>query len=317
MELGSANCAECCSDCAAAAPACCPVAASAAAAAGCCDASSACCDANCQLLPPDPIKYEYHEPEENFVSIDDAKIKNLLFKIGQQQQQELRRQQQERQLQREQQRRRQQQQQQHQQQIIELLDDDEQQPQLTLIAAACSFKHTRRNSPDIQLIPTKQVEQRVVARIDLIDSECEFVDEEAEEDDDDEEDLPLAAVSCELKETAQLIVLQTDDDEDDEDDDDGDVEQRQQRSSSKTTSRKRAPRPYIKRRIRHYYQCQACGKKVQSNYNLRRHMMIHTGERQVRFGSVFFIFTFSFPLCQASVPFPAICAIDAFVSSAI
>lgn len=279
MELASANCADCCSDCAGAAPACCTVAASAAA--GCCDAASACCDANCQLLPPDPINYEYHEPEENFVSIDDAKIKNLLFKIGQQQQQELRRQQQERQ----QQRRRQQLQQQ--QQIIELLDDDEQQPQLTLIAAARSFKQTRRNSPDIQLIPTKQVEQRVVARIDLSDSECEFVEEEGRGEDDDEEDLPLAAVSCELKETAQLIVLQSDDDDDDDRDDDGDgdddIEQRQQRSS-KATSRKRAPRPYIKRRIRHYYQCQACGKKVQSNYNLRRHMMIHTGERQVREG---------------------------------
>lgn len=294
MELASANCADCCSDCAGAAPACCTAAGSAAA--GCCDAASACCDANCQLLPPDPINYEYHEPEENFVSIDDAKIKNLLFKIGQQQQQELRRQQQERQQQqREQQRRRQQQ-----QQIIELLDDDEQQPQLTLIAAARSFKQRRRNSPDIQLIPTKPVEQRVVARIDLSDSECEFVHEEGkgqrdEDDDDDEEDLPLAAVSCELKETAQLIVLQSDDDDDDEDDDgdDDDVEQRQQRSS-KATSRKRAPRPYIKRRIRHYYQCQACGKKVQSNYNLRRHMMIHTGERQLGQGCNLFIFTLPF-----------------------
>lgn len=209
------------------------------------------------------------------MSIDDAKIKNLLFKIGQQQQQELRRQQQERQQQR-----RRQQLQQQQQQIIELLDDDEQQPQLTLIAAARSFKQTRRNSPDIQLIPTKPVEQRVVARIDLSDSECEFVEEEGRGEDDDEEDLPLAAVSCELKETAQLIVLQSDDNEEDDDGDDDDVEQRLQRSS-KATSRKRAPRPYIKRRIRHYYQCQACGKKVQSNYNLRRHMMIHTGERHV------------------------------------
>lgn len=280
MELASAKCVDCCSDCAVAAPACC----SAATAAGCCDAA-ACCDASCQLLPPDPVNYEYHEPEENFVSIDDAKIKSLLFKIGQQQQQELSRQQQERQ------RRRQQQE----QQIIELLDDDEtsvqqQQPQMTLIAAARSFKQTRRTSPDIQLIP-KQVEQpaqqqqqhRVVAKIDLSDDsdECELVDGDAqgegdvvpsmdEDDDDDEDDLPLAAVSCELNEPAQLIVLPSDDD----------AEQRQQRRSTKSTSpRKRAPRPYLKRRSRHYYQCQACGKKVQSNYNLRRHMMIHTGER--------------------------------------
>lgn len=283
MELAAANCADCCSDCAVAAPACC-TAAAAAAAAGCCDA--ACCDANCQLLPPDPINYEYHEPEENFVSIDDAKIKSLLFKIGQQQQQELSRQQQERQ----QQRRRQQQQQQQEQQIIELLDDDEtsvQQPQMTLIAAARSFKQARRTSPDIQLIPkqaeplAQQQQLRVVAKIDLSDDsdECELVDEDGEgegdvvdeddNDDDDEEDLPLAAVSCELNEPAQLIVLPSDDD----------AEQRQQRRSTKTTSpRKRAPRPYLKRRSRHYYQCQACGKKVQSNYNLRRHMMIHTGE---------------------------------------
>ncbi|XP_034473286.1 transcription factor E4F1 [Drosophila innubila] len=249
MELASAGCADCCSDCASTAPACCTTAT------GCCDA--ACCEANCQLLPPDPISYEYHEPEENFVSIDDAKIKSLLLKIGQQQQQELQRQQQQRH----------QEQQQH-QQIIGLLDDDEAtvEPPLMIIGPARSLKPIMRSSPDIQLIPKQLEPQRIVARIELSDSEEEEVEEDASSEDEDARDLPLTAVSCELNDPSQIIVLQSDDDE-------------QQSLTTKAVPKKRPTRPYIKRRGRHFYQCQACGKKVQSNYNLRRHMMIHTGER--------------------------------------
>ncbi|KAL7742170.1 hypothetical protein ACLKA6_005442 [Drosophila palustris] len=250
MELTSAGCADCCNDCASAAPACCTTAS------GCCDA--ACCEMNGQLLPPDPISYEYHEPEENFVSIDDAKIKSLLLKIGQQQQQELQRQQQE--------------QQQQQQQIIELLDDDEAtvEPPLMIIGTPRSLKPITRLSPDIQLIPKRPVEpQRIVARIELSDSE-EDDDDAPSEDEDGIRNLPLTAVSCELNDSTQIIVLQSDDDE---------PPFQPEQMPTKVAPKKRPTRPYIKRRGRHFYQCQACGKKVQSNYNLRRHMMIHTGER--------------------------------------
>ncbi|KAH8378005.1 hypothetical protein KR093_008459 [Drosophila rubida] len=237
MELSSAGCADCCSDCAAPASACCT-------SSGCC-AEAACCETNCQLLPNEPIRYEYHEPEENFVSIDDAKIKSLLLKIGQQQQQ------QQRELQQQLQQRAQEQQQitellheQQQQQIIELLDDDD---------------TSTRCSPDIQLIPKPVQQHRIVARIELSDSECE--DQETTV----EKDLPL---SCELNSSpAPIIVLQSDD------------EEQQQLPPKVAAAKKRPTRPYVKRRGRNFYQCQACGKKVQSNYNLRRHMMIHTGER--------------------------------------
>ncbi|XP_064542019.1 zinc finger protein Xfin isoform X1 [Drosophila montana] len=255
MELASAGCADCCSDCVSAAPTCCT-------ATGCCD--SACCDVNCQLLPPDPNNYEYHEPEENFVSIDDAKIKSLLLQIGQQQQQELRRQQQ-------QQLRRQQQQQ---QQIIELLDDDEasvEQPPPLLISAAQSLNPGKRLWTDKQQITKKlkQRQHRIVARIELSDSESENEPTEPAPSRNSEENLPLATVSCELVEPPQIIELPSDEEE----------QLQPQKQSTKAAPRKRPPRPYIKRRGRHFYQCQACGKKVQSNYNLRRHMMIHTGER--------------------------------------
>ncbi|KAH8271773.1 hypothetical protein KR044_005378 [Drosophila immigrans] len=222
MELLSAGCADCFTDCVAPTPpACC-------APSGCC-AEAACCDTNCQLQPNDAISYEYHEPEENFVSIDDAKIKSLLLQIGQQQQQQ-------RELQQQQQR------EQQSQQIIELLDDDE---------------ATTRFSP-------KPVERhRIVARIELSDSECDE-DEEATA----EKDLPL---SCELDASpAHIIVLPSDDDED---------QLQLQLPPNVAAPKKRPTRPYVKRRGRNFYQCQACGKKVQSNYNLRRHMMIHTGER--------------------------------------
>ncbi|XP_030239153.1 myeloid zinc finger 1 isoform X1 [Drosophila navojoa] len=258
MELASAGCADCCSDCASAAPTCC-------AATGCCDA--ACCDTDCQL-PPDPVNYEYHEPEENFVSIDDAKIKSLLFEIGQQQQ-ELRRQQQEQKQQTEQQPQPQPQPQ-PQQQIIELLDDDEGSvgpPPLMLISTARSLKSEKRPMTDKQRLAKKlkQRHHRIVARIELSDSESENGDAEQTAKEKNSEDLPAANVSCELEEpTDQVIELPSDDEE---------------KQPMKSATRKRSPRPYIKRRGRHFYQCQACGKKVQSNYNLRRHMMIHTGER--------------------------------------
>ncbi|XP_023173597.2 zinc finger protein 771 isoform X2 [Drosophila hydei] len=255
MELASAGCADCCSDCASAANACC-------AASGCCDA--ACCDTNCQLLPSDPVNYEYQEPEENFVSIDDAKIKSLLFQIGQQQQ-ELRRQQQD-----QQQKQQQLKQQQQQPQIIELLDDDEgsaEPPSLMLISTVRSLKPEKRPMTDKQRIAKKlkQRHHRIVARIELSDSESETEELAETPKETNVEDLPLADVTCELEEPpAQVIELPSDDEE---------------KQLTKSATRKRSPRPYIKRRGRHFYQCQACGKKVQSNYNLRRHMMIHTGER--------------------------------------
>ncbi|XP_030384526.1 zinc finger protein Xfin [Scaptodrosophila lebanonensis] len=292
--LDPSSCADCCTDCVGySSSACCTAA--------CCGPNT-CCDVNCELMRSSPIletRYEYHEPEDNFVSIDDDKIKSLLLKIGQQQQEEDRLRQQ-----------------QH-QQIIELIDDDErndgdeqfvaayeddgnnlelrrEESPVLRISTARSLRMsntmpTKRQSPDIQLIPrvsqlTPAPERRIVAEIELLDSDSEQEDDlEANQlqDDgetDDDEELPLAAaaaLSCELqlpdgesedKNEGQVIVLHSDDEQD-------------IRPAVTGATMVQSTRSYVKRRGRHLYECLACGKKVQSNYNLRRHMMIHTGER--------------------------------------
>ncbi|KAH8298089.1 hypothetical protein KR018_006530 [Drosophila ironensis] len=278
MELAmskSANCVDCCSDCTLL-PCC--------SAGACCDVA---CGASCGPVPPEPVRYEYQEPEENFVSIDDAKIKSFLWKIGQQQQekeaekkrvQEEERKKQEAELQRREELKR------RAQEIIDLDPAEMQQPQGLIISAArslaswgCSIK---RISPDIQLIPRRKPEpvRRIVAEIELSDSE-------QEEQDQDEENLPLNAVSCVLKDQGQeqsakspnepVIVLQSEDELEEEDQEPTKLIRKRNPPSRRSSKR----RPYVNRRGRHMYECPACGKKVQSNYNLRRHMMIHTGER--------------------------------------
>ncbi|KAH8352058.1 hypothetical protein KR084_001567 [Drosophila pseudotakahashii] len=263
----SSSCVDCCKDC----PlmACCSAAA-------CCDAS---CEASCGLIPPDPVRYEYHEPEENFVSIDDVKIKGFLWRIGQQQQEkelEIKRIKEQEKRERE----RIEAEAQRYQEVIELDEDEVPSAKGLIISAARSLAHwnssIKRISPDIELIPRQ--EHRIVAEIELSDSDQDPISEGEEE-----VSLPSNTVRCVLnekdqKETQnkipqdQVIIVHSDQEEEQE-------SEQVIRKKSSTSRRSAKRRPYVNRRGRHLYECPDCGKKVQSNYNLRRHMMIHTGER--------------------------------------
>ncbi|XP_017004664.2 zinc finger protein 331 [Drosophila takahashii] len=263
----SSSCVDCCKDC----PlmACCSAAA-------CCDAS---CEASCGLIPPDPVRYEYQEPEENFVSIDDVKIKGFLWRIGQQQQEkELEMKRIKDQEKREKERR--EAEARRYQEVIELDEDEVPSPKGLIISAARSLAHwnssIKRISPDIELIPRQ--EHRIVAEIELSDSDQDPISECEEE-----VNLPSNAVRCVLnekkhKETQnqipqdQVIIVHSDPEEQHE----SELVIRKKSSNSRRSAKRR---PYVNRRGRHLYECPDCGKKVQSNYNLRRHMMIHTGER--------------------------------------
>lgn len=222
-----------------------------------------------RLNSPDPVRYEYQEPEENFVSIDDAKIKGFLLRIAQQQQEqelELRRlkdiekARRDKEIMELEKRKRA-------HEVIELDEEDASQVNGLIISAARSLaswnSSIKRISPDIELIPRQ--EQRIVAEIELSDSEQDV--------NSDGDDLPLNTVSCVLEsekktQDQQVIVLPSDEEEE---------QQQPQRTIRKKPSSSRRKRSYVNRRGRHLYECPDCGKKVQSNYNLRRHMMIHTG----------------------------------------
>lgn len=271
MELAlnkPSSCVDCCKDCTLL-PCC--------SASACCDAS---CDAACGLIPPDPVRYEYQEPEENFISIDDVKIKSFLWQIGQQQREkelEIKRiMEQEKREKREKERR--EAEKRRDQEVIELDEEEAQSPRGLIISAARSLAHwnssIRRVTPDIELIPRRV--HRVVAEIELSDSDH---DEDSEVDED--VSLPSNAVSCVLNEQRQdgsqnpqeLVIIVPSDQEDEQKTDN--VIKRKSSGSRRLVKR----RPGANRRGRHMYECPDCGKKVQSNYNLRRHMMIHTGER--------------------------------------
>uniref|UniRef100_A0A1B0A4A4 C2H2-type domain-containing protein n=1 Tax=Glossina pallidipes TaxID=7398 RepID=A0A1B0A4A4_GLOPL len=296
------------------------------------------------LLPPlhhfpteENASYEYEEPEENFVSIDDVKIKNFLLKIGQKKQQL--------------------QQESHLQnaprpikepritkifsttsdgvtparpvvyEIIEL-DDEEERERLKRIKQQAEKWQASRRTPshsdislavrqtkslDISLIPkypdsaanvtsmkvkskstkTDTSKQKIVAEIDLLDSSSNSTNNDVYNDDDDSLPLVASAVSCELQ--------------CDDDDDSSDNERLQSRiyaNKARTLDRKKSSdevvvlgsddetndqeqdnhllvrwSDYSDQRERVFFECFLCGKKVQSSYNLRRHMMIHTGER--------------------------------------
>uniref|UniRef100_A0A1I8PAV7 C2H2-type domain-containing protein n=1 Tax=Stomoxys calcitrans TaxID=35570 RepID=A0A1I8PAV7_STOCA len=136
---------------------------------------------------------------------------------------------------------------------------------------------------------------RIIAEINLLDDssddelsvENESIEDVEDDDDDDGETLPLAAVSCEL------------DCDDDEDDNSNSllVERSLVHRGSNLQVLNRSKHfakisnefandhllarweEYEGQRERVFFECFLCGKKVQSSYNLRRHMMIHTGER--------------------------------------
>ncbi|KAH8384267.1 hypothetical protein KR200_002581 [Drosophila serrata] len=280
----SSSCLDCCSDCTALS--CCLGAA-------CCDAS---CGASCGLIPPDPVRYEYQEPEENFVSIDDVKIKGFLLRIAQQQQEqqlEMKRLKDIEKAQKEVERKR------REQEVIELDAEDASQANGLIISAARSLANwnssIKRISPDIELIPKQG--HRIVAEIELSDSE-----QDANSDADEVINLPSNTVSCVLEnekntpqnsQEQQVIVLPSDEEEE---------EKQRPRAIRKKPASSRRKRSYVNRRGRHLYECPDCGKKVQSNYNLRRHMMIHTGIIPTSISLTSFLISLLFILGER--PFP-------------
>ncbi|XP_023304444.2 zinc finger protein 12 [Lucilia cuprina] len=188
---------------------------------------------------------------------------------------------------------------------------------ISLIPKTSDNKITTQNSQELPLISSQTSSSRssinknsanhkIIAEIDLLESDDEddaYVhdDNNDEDDDDDDDTLPLVAVSCELQ----------CDDEDEED-----IVQvntagcnvpynseylnvQQNRSTVKYSKPlvddvvivgSHADKnnddnmlvrweEYEGQRERVFFECFLCGKKVQSSYNLRRHMMIHTGER--------------------------------------
>ncbi|XP_054743465.1 uncharacterized protein LOC129248064 [Anastrepha obliqua] len=290
--------------------------------------------------------YEYQEPEENFISIEDTKIKGLLMKIGRECGLEKRRSSQcknklaskekEQKVFFE---------------IIDLDDEDDreelrqirnqmenstqkmhnqnnlQQVGLSVItgSAGGGEKHKQRiKSPSISLIPKspspmlreeatlhqKNIEptkERIIAHIDLSDSsdsEAEQCNKPAENvdnsenqvdvdafdtDDEDELTFAAAAVSCELKcdddenadaedvnENAMANANISNDDVVILNSDDENVEFIDKHEKGLELHWDDLDR---REKGRQYFECYLCGKKVQSSYNLRRHMMIHTGER--------------------------------------
>ncbi|XP_016991199.2 zinc finger protein 271 [Drosophila rhopaloa] len=270
MELAlnkTSSCVDCCNDCTL--MSCCSAAA-------CCDAS---CEASCALIQPDPVRYEYEEPEENFVSIDDVKIKGFLWRIGQQQQEkelEIKRIKDQEKKEKE----RREAEVRKYQKVIELDDEEVQPAKGLIISAARSLAHwnssIKRISPDFELIPRQG--HRIVAEIELSDSDQDPISEAEEE-----VNLPSNTVRCVLNEQKQkesqvpspqeqVIIVHSDQEEEQE----PEAVIRKKPSTSRRSAKKR---PYVNRRGRHLFECPDCGKKVQSNYNLRRHMMIHTGER--------------------------------------
>ncbi|XP_075153640.1 uncharacterized protein LOC142227153 [Haematobia irritans] len=140
---------------------------------------------------------------------------------------------------------------------------------------------TVRNDMKSNSLPSNH---KIIAEINLIDSSD---DEEYENEDD--ETLPLAAVSCELNcddDDSSNSLLQRPPSQ-------SSFNQVLQKANSKKASSNRSPEVESSNenllvrweeyegqgRERVFFECFLCGKKVQSSYNLRRHMMIHTGER--------------------------------------
>uniref|UniRef100_A0A0A1WST5 Zinc finger protein 467 n=1 Tax=Zeugodacus cucurbitae TaxID=28588 RepID=A0A0A1WST5_ZEUCU len=285
--------------------------------------------------------YEYQEPEENFISIEDTKIKGLLMKIGRECALQKKRRSstncskesepktKDNQVVYE---------------IIDLDDEDDReelrqimnevenntlkndvQTNVQHIALSDLNSSTirkekcraRLKSPCISLIPKspsftkkstkltphKKIElskERIIAHIELSDSSDSEPEQENTEnevtvvgfnsdDDDDELSFAAAAVSCELKcddddindgvkesgigkaginvSSNEVVVLNSDDEN---------IEFIDKPEKVLELNWEDLDR---REKGRQFFECYLCGKKVQSSYNLRRHMMIHTGER--------------------------------------
>lgn len=141
------------------------------------------------------------------------------------------------------------------------------------------------NSQQVRKSVVSDPNHKIIAEINLIDSSDDETsvddgDDHEEEEYYDDETLPLTAVSCELD---------CDDDDDDDDENQENTSKFGQNTfqqvaknrsvSTKTTNEHLLIRweEYEGQRERVFFECFLCGKKVQSSYNLRRHMMIHTG----------------------------------------
>lgn len=150
---------------------------------------------------------------------------------------------------------------------------------------------------------------KIIAEIDLLDSDEDdpYMNDDDNDDEDDEDTLPLATVSCELQ----------CDDEDEEVVNNSSTNfsrnrpfnanyfNNQQRSATMRYSKPLVDdviivgshenknsddmlvrwEEYEGQRERVFFECFLCGKKVQSSYNLRRHMMIHTGKTMRTFST--------------------------------
>uniref|UniRef100_A0A0K8UKU0 Zinc finger protein Xfin n=2 Tax=Bactrocera latifrons TaxID=174628 RepID=A0A0K8UKU0_BACLA len=293
--------------------------------------------------------YEYKEPEENFISIEDTKIKGFLVKIGRECALQKRRQKPrdrvieyvhkspENQVDFE---------------IIDLDDEDDREElrqimhqvekntlkkdvqrdvqhiamsDLNMSTKSRDKCRARLKSPCISLIPKsppltsksakvipqQKIElskERIIAHIELSDTsdsepeQCENITENIRstesavavvgfnsDDDEDELSFAAAAVTCELEcddddidnieknsdiaktstniSSNEVVVLHSDD----ENFESIDKPEKGQELNWEDIDRRE--------KGRQFFECYLCGKKVQSSYNLRRHMMIHTGER--------------------------------------
>ncbi|XP_017484057.1 PREDICTED: zinc finger protein 629 [Rhagoletis zephyria] len=294
-----------------------------------------------EIIPAADINthYEYQEPEENFISIEDSKIKGLLLKIGRESALEKKRSNtcknksvgnaKEEEVFFE---------------IIDLDDEDDREElrqirdkvenaaikrdaQKAKVDSAVPGKEAgkhRINSPSISLIPKsppanqkaevvlqqkkkESSKERIIAHIELSDSsdsEADHcgkspgniattdnkVDADAFESDTEDDELPFAAaaVSCELKcddddnyvtnsnevfsaeadiSSGDVVVIHSDDENAEF------IDQHEKGVERHWDDLDR------REKCRQFFECYLCGKKVQSSYNLRRHMMIHTGER--------------------------------------
>ncbi|XP_055920218.1 zinc finger protein 271 [Eupeodes corollae] len=155
-------------------------------------------------------KYEYHEPDENFISIDDAKVRSFLVDLVQK---ETKKKQEKEELEA--------------QRKLEPKEEADDEVKL-LQQQQQHQQQSNSNSGDVMNESDESTIQEVDYDEDgemvLLDSDVDYIDE-------NEEGIELNWIDLEQKAQKQSI------------------------------------------------ECFLCGKSVASSYNLRRHMMIHTGER--------------------------------------
>ncbi|CAD6998261.1 unnamed protein product [Ceratitis capitata] len=209
--------------------------------------------------------YEYQEPEENFISIEDNKIKSLLLKIGREcaleRKKEKKRTTENATISAEKVK--------EQQVLFEIIDlDDEDDREDSDSETECVKAVYDAGNP------SSEVEANVYNSDDEEDEELSFVAAAVScelECDDDENDVIANANEISRSEannsSNEIVVLNSDDENVEF------VDEQDKRLELRWEDLVR------REKGRQFFECYLCGKKVQSSYNLRRHMMIHTGER--------------------------------------